>query len=160
MCSAAAPSSSAAKEEPADHLQSARVPGYGASSVRRGTPDNHFGRSRARLRSRVRPIRAASWLREGMAETLPVTRLGLRGRLRATSLHQAVRVGDLHRRATERNAKRWRDGEMRLGRTAAGMPEGERQFRRVKGHRELPMLIPRPPPRNEPTEEAATVCAS
>ncbi len=43
--------------------------------------------------------------------------------------------------------------------TAAGMFEGERQFRRVKGHRELPMLLAIRCEVN-PTEEAATVRAS
>jgi hypothetical protein len=39
------------------------------------------------------------------------------------------------------------------------MFEGERQFRRVKGHRELPMLLAIRCEVN-PTEEAATVRAS
>ena len=34
--------------------------------------------------------------------------------------------------------KNWRDGEMRRRWCAAGMLEGERSFRRIKGHRELP----------------------
>ena len=43
-------------------------------------------------------------------------------------------------RATRRNVKRWRSGEMALRWTAAGMLEAERQFRRVVGYRDLPKL--------------------
>ena len=44
-------------------------------------------------------------------------------------------------RRTQRNVKRWHDGEMGLRWTAAGMLEAERQFRRVIGYRELPALV-------------------
>ncbi len=60
-------------------------------------------------------------------------------------------------RATQRNVKRWRDGEMRLRWTAAGMLEAERQFRRNTGHRELPMLLAALHREVQPTEEAVTV---
>jgi putative transposase len=43
-------------------------------------------------------------------------------------------------RRTQRNVTRWRDGEMALRWTAAGMLEAERQFRRVIGYRELGKL--------------------
>ena len=36
---------------------------------------------------------------------------------------------------------RWRDGEMRRRWCVAGLLRAERQFRRIKGHRALPMLI-------------------
>ena len=48
----------------------------------------------------------------------------------------------------------------RLRWTAAGMLEAERQFRRVRGHRELPMLLAALRREVNPTEEAATVRAS
>ncbi len=38
------------------------------------------------------------------------------------------------------NVKRWRDGEMTLRWAAAGMECARRQFRRVKGYRQLPQL--------------------
>jgi hypothetical protein len=60
-------------------------------------------------------------------------------------------------RRTQRNVKRWRSGEMRLRWTAAGMLEAERQFRRVRGHRELPLLVAALTRQVESTEEAATV---
>jgi hypothetical protein len=43
-------------------------------------------------------------------------------------------------RRTQRNVKRWSSGEMALPWTAAGMPEAERQFRRVIGYRDLAQL--------------------
>lgn len=38
------------------------------------------------------------------------------------------------------NVKRWRSGEMVLRWTAAGVQEAEKQFRRVNGYRDLPLL--------------------
>ena len=104
---------------------------------------------------------AASSLREGMAETLTVTRLGLHGRLKATmaSTNPCESMIDIVR-ATQRHVKRWRDGEMRLRWTAAGMLEAERQFRRVRGHRELTLLLAALRREVNPNEEAATVRAS
>jgi putative transposase len=85
---------------------------------------------------------AAGSLREGLADTLTVTRLGLRGRLKATlaSTNPCESMIEIVRR-TQRNVKRWRSGEMRLRWTAAGMLEAEKQFRRIRGHRELPLLL-------------------
>ena len=39
------------------------------------------------------------------------------------------------------NVKRWRDGAMAMRWCAAGMLEAQGQFRRVKGYREIPILI-------------------
>ncbi len=38
------------------------------------------------------------------------------------------------------NVKRWRDGQMILRWTAAGVLEAEKQFRRVNGYRDLQLL--------------------
>jgi putative transposase len=43
-------------------------------------------------------------------------------------------------RAVARNVSRFRDGEMVLRWTAAGMNEAQKSFRRIKGHRELVLL--------------------
>lgn len=43
-------------------------------------------------------------------------------------------------RRTARNVKRWSSGEIGLRRTAAGMLESERQFRRVMGQQQLARL--------------------
>ena len=40
-------------------------------------------------------------------------------------------------RSTQRNVKRWQDGDMRKRWTAAGMLEAEQQFRRIIGYRDL-----------------------
>ena len=89
---------------------------------------------------RVHPGAAAS-LREGMAETLTVTRLGIGGKLKQTleSSNPCESMIECVRRSS-RNVKRWRDGEMALRWTAAGMLEAERQFRRVIGYRDLGKL--------------------
>jgi transposase-like protein len=84
---------------------------------------------------------AAASLREGMEETLTVTRLGITGKLKLTlqstnpcqSMISTVRV-------INRNVKRWRSGEMCLRWSAAGMLEAETRFRKVEGHRGLATL--------------------
>jgi len=84
---------------------------------------------------------AAASLREGLAETLTVTRLGVRGALRKTlqSTNPCESMIETVRR-TSRNVKHWQNGDMCLRWTAAGMLEAERQFRRVIGYPKLPAL--------------------
>jgi hypothetical protein len=43
-------------------------------------------------------------------------------------------------REHSKNVKRWQPGDMRLRWAAAGMLEAAKQFRRVKGYRQLPAL--------------------
>ena len=43
-------------------------------------------------------------------------------------------------RQVSRNVTRWRNAEMALRRTAAGMPEAQKNFRRLKAYRRLPLL--------------------
>src|SRR3954454_1225803 len=84
---------------------------------------------------------AASSLREGMEETLTITRLGARGRLKRTlqSTNPCESMIETIRR-TSRNVKRWQSGDMCLRWTAAGMLEAEQQFRKVIGHTDLAKL--------------------
>jgi transposase-like protein len=84
---------------------------------------------------------AAASLREGMAETLTVTRLGVRGSLRKTlqSTNPCESMIETVRR-TSRNVKRWQSGDMCLRWTAAGMLEAEQQFRKIIGYRDLAKL--------------------
>jgi putative transposase len=84
---------------------------------------------------------AAASLREGMAETLTVTRLGVKGSLRTTlqSTNPCESMIEIVRR-TSRNVKRWQSGDMCLRWTAAGMLEAERQFRKIIGYRDLAKL--------------------
>src|SRR5947199_7705988 len=44
-------------------------------------------------------------------------------------------------RHTQRNVKRWQDGDMRKRWTAAGMLVAEQQFRRIIGYRDLATLV-------------------
>ena len=84
---------------------------------------------------------AAASLREGLEETLTVTRLGITGKLKLTlqstnpceSMISTVRV--IHR-----NVKHWTSGDMCLRWTAAGMLEAETRFRKVEGYRGLATL--------------------
>jgi putative transposase len=84
---------------------------------------------------------AAASLREGLEETLTVTRLGVRGALKKTlqSTNPCESMLECVRR-TSRNVKHWSSGDMCLRWTAAGMLEAERQFRRVIGYPKLPAL--------------------
>jgi len=84
---------------------------------------------------------AAASLREGLPETLTVTRLGIRGNLRTTlqSTNPCESMIEFVRR-TSRNVKRWQSGDMCLRWTAAGMLEAERQFRKIIGYADLAKL--------------------
>jgi len=84
---------------------------------------------------------AAGSLQEGMAETLTLTRLGIKGKLKATleSTNPCESMIECVRRSA-RNVKRWQNGDMALRWTAAGMLEAERQFRRVIGYADLAKL--------------------
>ena len=85
---------------------------------------------------------AAGSLREGMADTLTLMRLGIDGQLAKTlsstnpceSMIEIVRY-------TQRNVKRWQQGDMRKRWTAAGMLVAEQQFRRIIGYRDLAKLV-------------------
>jgi putative transposase len=94
----------------------------------------------ARELDKTHPGAAAS-LREGMAETLTVLRLGvpptLARTLRSTNTIESM-IGIC--REHSKNVKRWRNGQMALRWCAAGMAEAGRQFRRVNGHLHLPKL--------------------
>jgi putative transposase len=94
----------------------------------------------ARSLDRKRPGAAAS-LREGLEQTLTVTRLGVGGRLLQTveSTNPVESMIEIVRDHATR-VKRWSSGEMALRWAAAGMLAAEGQFRRVKGYRELPQL--------------------
>jgi len=85
---------------------------------------------------------AAASLREGLEEMFTVSRLGIDGRLAKTlttsnPIESMISIA----RTTNRNVTRWRDGQMVLRWTAAGMLNAERSFRRVKGHKQMPQLV-------------------
>jgi putative transposase len=85
---------------------------------------------------------AAASLREGLEEMFTVTRLGIDGRLaRTLTTSNPIESMISIARATNRNVTRWRDGQMVLRWTAAGMLNAERSFRRVKGYKQMPQLV-------------------
>ncbi|HYJ72468.1 MAG TPA: IS256 family transposase [Actinomycetota bacterium] len=84
---------------------------------------------------------AAGSLREGLAETLTIGRLGvpptLARTLRSTNcIESMIEICRDH----AANVKRWQDGQMVLRWMAAGMGEAAKQFRRVNGYLYLPAL--------------------
>jgi transposase-like protein len=94
----------------------------------------------ARELDRSHPGAGAS-LREGLAETLTIVRLGvpptLARTLRSTnSVESMIAICRDH----AANVKRWQDGQMVLRWVAAGMREAAKQFRRVNGYLHLPAL--------------------
>ena len=98
-------------------------------------------RELAGLLAKTHPGAAAS-LREGLEEMFTVSRLGIDGRL-AQTLTTSNPVDSMISiaRTTNRNVTRWRDGQMVLRWTAAGMLNAERSFRRIKGYKQMPQLV-------------------
>ena len=84
---------------------------------------------------------AAASVREGLAETLTVLRLGVPPTL-ARTLHSTNPIESMISICREHagNVKRWQDGQMALRWCAAGMVEAAKQFRRVNGYLHLPAL--------------------
>jgi len=128
-----------------DHLPDAERP-WVRRKLRAAWANPNADEAEAALRAlagqleKVNPDAAAS-LREGLAETVTVTRLGVTGALLKTvmSTNPVESMIEIVR-AHARNVKRWQDGDMRLRWAAAGMLAAATQFRRVKGYRQLPKL--------------------
>ena len=78
---------------------------------------------------------------EGIDEILTVTRLGLPAELRRSLACTNIieNMNGTIRRVC-RNIKRWQDARMALRWTAAGMMEATKGFRRLKAHKQLPIL--------------------
>jgi len=97
-------------------------------------------RNLARRLEQVAPGVAASIL-EGLNEMLTVIRLGLplslRRSLACTNIIENM-ISTIRRVC--RNVKRWRDASMALRWTAAAMQEATKSFRRLKAHKQLPVL--------------------
>jgi len=84
---------------------------------------------------------AAGSLREGLAETLTVMRLGVPPTLARTfrttnPVESMIEICRDH----SANVKRWRDGQMTMRWCAAGLVEAGKQFRKVNGFLHLPAL--------------------
>ena len=130
----------------ADHLPDKDKDWVDAKLVKAfGHPDPEQGLSNAkRLAAQLDknyPSAAAS-LCEGLEEMFTVNRLGVDGRLAKTlttsnPIESMISIA----RTTNRNVTRWRDGQMVLRWTAAGMLNAERSFRRIKGYKQMPQLV-------------------
>lgn len=85
---------------------------------------------------------AAGSMREGLDETLTITRLGIPPALTKTlfSTNPVESMISISRDVA-RNVKRWCSGKMVLQWTAVGMEVAQKQFRRVKGCKEMPLLV-------------------
>jgi putative transposase len=85
---------------------------------------------------------AAVSLREGLSETLTLMGLEISGKL-AKTLSSTNPIESMIEivRHTQRNVKRWQDGDMRKRWSAAGMLQAEQQFRRIIGYSDLAKLV-------------------
>lgn len=85
---------------------------------------------------------AASSLLEGLEETLTVHRLQIPGLLRQTLCStNPIESANSVCMSIVRRIKNWKNGEMVLRNIAAGFLEAEKSFRRIKGYRQIPVLI-------------------
>src|SRR3954447_12605998 len=85
---------------------------------------------------------AARSLEEGMEETLTVHKLRLPDQLRRTLCCTNVIESAFSIVETVcRNVKRWRDGDHIERWVGSGLLVAERQFRKVIGHRQIPLLL-------------------
>ncbi len=85
---------------------------------------------------------AAASLREGLDETLTVQGLGLTGALYRT-LRTTNPIENLNGSIAHytRNVKRWRDGMMTLRWIASALTDAKDRFRRLRGHRDMTLLL-------------------
>ena len=97
----------------------------------------------ARSLQKKHPSAAAS-LREGLDETLTVMGLGLSHALtRSFSTTNPIENVNDRIRTTAGRVKRWGDGTMILRWVLVGVLEAARGFRRLKGYKDMPVLIGR-----------------
>jgi len=126
-----------------DHLPERDRPAV-KTRLRRAWKDTEHDRALEQLTSlaleldHAHPGAAAS-LREGLEETLTVTRLGITGKLTLQSTNPCESMISTVR-VIHRNVKHWTSGDMCLRWTAAGMLEAESRFRKIEGYRGLANL--------------------
>jgi len=85
---------------------------------------------------------AARSLEEGMEETLTVHRLGVPDQLRRTlACTNVIESAFSIVETVCRNVKRWRDGDQIERWVGSGLLVAERQFRKVIGYRQIPLLL-------------------
>jgi transposase-like protein len=85
---------------------------------------------------------AARSLEEGMEETLTVHKLGVPDQLRRTlACTNVIESAFSIVETVCRNVKRWRDGDQIERWVGSGLLVAERQFRKVIGYRQIPLLL-------------------
>jgi transposase-like protein len=85
---------------------------------------------------------AARSLEEGLEETLTVHQLRVPEQLRRTlSSTNVIESAFSIVETVCRNVKRWRDGDQIERWVGSGLVVAERQFRKVVGHRQIPVLL-------------------
>ncbi len=103
---------------------------------------------------------AAASIREGLEEMFTVRRFGLSASLERTlTTTNPVESMISIARTTQRNVKCWKDASMARRWTAAGMLVAEGQFRRIKGHKDMPQLVAALA-RHAGTGQPETACAT
>jgi putative transposase len=108
------------------------------------------GKALAAALARKHPGAAAS-LRESLEEMFTVARLGITGTLaRTLTTSNPIEPMISIARTTNRNVTHWRDGQMVLRWTAAGMINAQRSFRRVRGFKQNAAVGGRPTPTRPP----------
>lgn len=101
---------------------------------------------------------AAASLREGLDETLTVLHLKLSGALQRTfaTTNPIENMNGTIRRVC-RNVKRWKGESMIKRWIALGVGEAERKFRRVKGYKQIAVLVAAVGGQNAPVASDAKV---
>lgn len=104
------------------------------------TAKKDLQRLAAQLES-VSPTASRSLL-EGLDETLTIMECSIGDALRRT-LSSTNPIENLHGqlKRVARNVKRWRDAKMALRWGVTGLQLAERKFRKIRGHRDMPVLI-------------------
>jgi len=130
----------------ADHLPERERELIDAKLIRAlAHPDPDLGHRAARELAagldRTHPS-AANSIREGLQEMFTVRRLGLSEALERTlTTTNPIESMISITRTTQRNVTRWKDAAMARRWTAAGMLVAEARFRRIKGHKDMPLLL-------------------
>ena len=98
---------------------------------------------------------AAASLREGLDETLTAQTLGISGALYRT-LRTTNPIENLNGSIAHftRNVKRWKDGQMTLRWIAGALSDAKGRFRKLRGHRDMKILMARLSTRVENTDAA------
>ena len=98
---------------------------------------------------------AASSLREGLDETLTLQALGITGALYRT-LRTTNPIENLNGSIAHytRNVRRWRDGEMVQRWVASALADAGKRFRKLRGHRDMKLLIAAMEPKTQSMKSA------